>query len=153
MAIVFFRSVALYVHGNEDYHNILRKALCSHITANQEMYTSLLFYNSMTHHLKQMVKPCTWATQVELQAAANFYGTDLYVLTGKPNKTDYHWICYATSTNPSFKENLCKNTFTHMQLAHSSSVHFDFIINLKTKEVPKKRPVLERREYQHNEVL
>jgi len=40
-----------------------------------------------------------------------------------------------------------------MQLAHSSSVHFDVIIDLKTKEVPKKQPVLEGREYQHNEVL
>ena len=131
----FFRSVAVYVHGDED---IVRKALCSHITANQEMYTSLLFHNFMTHHLKQMVKPCMWATQVELQAAANFYGTDLYVLMEKPNKTDYHWICYAASTNPSFKENSCKNTFSHIQLAHCSFVHFDVIIDLKTKEVPKK---------------
>ena len=90
----FFRSVAVYVHGDEDYHNIVRKALC--------------FHNSMTHHLKQMVKPCTRETQVELQAAANFYGTNLYVLTEKPNKTDYNWICYAASTNPSNKENLCK---------------------------------------------
>jgi len=75
--------------------------------------------------------------EVELQAAANFYGTDLYVLMEKPNKTDYHWICYAASSNPSSKENSCKNTFTHIQLAHSSSVHFDVIIDLKTK-VPKK---------------
>ena len=33
----FFRSVAVYVHGDEDYHNIVQKALCSHITANQEI--------------------------------------------------------------------------------------------------------------------
>ena len=74
-----------------------------------KVYSTLLFNNSMACHLKHIAKPSTWATQVELQAAGNFYGTDLYVLTEKPSKTDYHGICYAASTNLSFKE---KN-FTH----------------------------------------
>ena len=61
-----------------------------------------------------MAKPGTWATQVELQAAANYYCTDLYVLTEKPNKTEYHWIRYkASTTNPNDKENYCERTFTH----------------------------------------
>lgn len=149
----FFRSVAVYVHGDEEYHSIVRKALCSHITANQDTYRSLLFHNSMTSHLKQMAKPCTWATQVELQAAANFYGTDLYVLTENPSKSGYHWICYTACRNAKFKENYCEKFFDHMQLAHSSSVHFDVIIDVKTKEVSMVRPVLEGRECQHIEVL
>ena len=42
-----------------------------------------------------MAKPGTWATQVELQAAAaDYYCTDLYVLTEKPKKTECHWICF-----------------------------------------------------------
>ena len=105
----FFRSVAVYVHGDEDYHMNVRKKLCSHITANQDVYSTFLFNNSMARHLKHMAKPGTWATQVELQAATDFYGTDLYVLTEKPSKTDYHWICYTASTNPSFKENYSEN--------------------------------------------
>jgi len=84
---------------------------------------------------ENMVKSSTWTTQVELQAAANFYGTDLYVLTEKPSKTNYHWICYAASTNPRFKENYSEKNYS-MQLAHCSSVHFDVIIDLKRKEVP-----------------
>ena len=69
---------------------------------NQTKYSSLLFHNNIASHLKQMTKPGTWATQVEVQAAADYYCTDLYVLTEKPNKTGYHWIyCYKPSiTNP-----------------------------------------------------
>ena len=39
-----------------------------------------------------MAKPGIWATEVELQAAADYYCTDLYVLTEKPKKTECHWI-------------------------------------------------------------
>ena len=45
-----------------------------------------------------MAKPGTWAIQVELQAAADYYYTDLYVLTEKPKKTECHWIRYKAST-------------------------------------------------------
>ena len=62
----FFRSVAVYVHGGEDYHLVVRKELCAHINANQVGYSSLLFHNSITRHLKQMVKPGTWLNHKRL---------------------------------------------------------------------------------------
>ena len=150
----FFRSIAVYLHGDEEYHMSVRKELCAHMTMNQTNYSSLLFHNSIASHLKQMAKPGTWATQVELQAAANYYCTDLYVLTEKPNKTEYHWIHYkASTTSPNDKENYCKRTFSHIQLAHSSSVHFDAVVDIRTKKVPKAPPLLEGKMYEHNEVL
>ena len=63
--------MAVYLHGDEDHHINIWKELCAYITANQSDYSSLLFNNSIAHHLKQMAKPGTWATQVELQAAAD----------------------------------------------------------------------------------
>jgi len=69
----FFRSVVVYVYGDKDYHMSVRQELCSHITGNQDVYSTLLFNNSISRHLKQMAKCGTWATQVELQAADNFY--------------------------------------------------------------------------------
>ena len=76
----------MYVHGDEEYHMNVRKELCAHITTNQTNYSSLLFHNNIASHLKQMVKPGKWATQVELQAAADYYCIDLYVLTERPTK-------------------------------------------------------------------
>ena len=144
----------MYVHKDEEYHMNVRKELCTHITANQTKYSSLLFHNNIASHLKQMAKPGTWETQVELQAAADYYCTDLYVLTEKPNKTGYHWICYkASTTNPNDKENYYDRTFTHVQLAHSSSVHFDVVLDTRTKQVPKVPPLLEGKMYEHAEVL
>ena len=84
----------MYLHGDEDYHMNVQKELCTYITANQADYSSLLFKDFIAHHLKQMAKPGTWGTQVELQAATDYYCTNLYVLTEKPTKTDYHWIHY-----------------------------------------------------------
>ena len=142
----------MYIHKDEEYHINVRKELCNYITANQAKYSSLLFHNKIASHLKQMTKPGTWATQVELQAAADYYCTDLYVLTEKPNKTGYHWIRYKPSTtNPNDKE-YCR-TFTHVQLAHSSSVHFDVVLDIKTKQVPSIPPLLEGKMYEHNKVL
>ena len=40
------------------------------------------------------------------------------------------------------KENYYKRTFTHKHLAHSSSIHFDAVVDIKTKEVPKAPPLL-----------
>ena len=68
------------------------------------------------------------------QAAANFYRTELYVLTEKPSKTEYYWICYTASANPSFKENYSEISFNHMQLAHTSFVYFDVVIDSKSKD-------------------
>jgi len=74
-------------------------------------------------------------------------------LTEKPSKTEYHWICYTASANPSFKENYSEISFSLMQLAHTSSIHFDVVIDSKSKEMPRIRPVLEGKLYKHAEVL
>ena len=62
----------MYVHKDEEYHMNVRKELYTHITANQTKYSRLLFHNNNASHLKQMTKPGTRATQVELQAAADY---------------------------------------------------------------------------------
>ena len=36
--------------------------------------------------LIKMARPCVWATQVELQAAADCYARDIYTLTKTPDK-------------------------------------------------------------------
>ena len=76
---------------------------------NQTNYSSLLFHNSIASHLKQITEPGTWATQVELKAAANYYCTDLYVLTEKCNKIEYPGL--ATKLLP---QTQMTRTFSHM---------------------------------------
>ena len=68
----FFRSIAVYGYKDEEYHMNVRKELCTHISTNQIQYSSLLLHNDIGSHLKKMAKPGTWATQVELQAAADY---------------------------------------------------------------------------------
>ena len=72
--------------------------MVAHITSDKRNYSKFLFRGSIDEHVIQMAKPCVWATQVELQAAADCYYRDIFTLTKTPQKNGYHWILYKHKT-------------------------------------------------------
>lgn len=85
-----------------------------------------------------MVKPHVWATQVEIQAAADYYNRDIYVLTETSKKDDYHWLLY--------KSKSLGETNGLIQLAHLASIHFDPVIEVQTQGLPQSPPLLKCQE-------
>lgn len=108
------------------------KEFFTHITVNQAISTAV--YCSIIILLATWNR---WPSQVHGQLKLNYSSCWLllYVLMEKPNKTGYHWICYkASATNPNDKVNHYNRTFTHVMLAHSPSVHFDVVLDTRTKQ-------------------
>jgi len=134
----FFRSVAVYVHGDEDYHMNVRKKLCTHITVNKDVYSTLLFNNSMACHLKNMAHG---QLRLNYRLLPIFMGLIYMFWQKSPAKQIITGYVMQRLLTQVLKKTILKK-FTHMQLAHCSSVHFDVIIDLKSKEVPTVRPVL-----------
>lgn len=129
----FFRSLSFCFYQTEDHHSGVRQSVVTHIKYNQNNYAPLLFRGSMDEHIQQMAKPCVWATQVELQAAANCYSKEIFVLTETPQKDSYHWMSYKPRIG---------SKQGHIQLAHFSSVHFDPVIDVVTQKLPQSPPQL-----------
>ena len=72
----FFRSLSFCFYGTDDHHLAVRKTLVAHIVSNKGITLNFFSMSPLTSmQLIQMARPCVWATQVELQAAADCYAT------------------------------------------------------------------------------
>ena len=142
----FFRSLSFCFYGTDDHHLAVRKTLVAHIVSNKRNYSKFLFHGSIDEHVIQMARPCVWATQVELQAAADCYARNIYTLTETPDKNGYHWMLYKPQNDRQQKAG-------HIELAHFSSVHFDPIVDVLTRNLPQTPPQLQGGTIYHQEVL
>ena len=82
-----------------------------------------------------MKKPFVWGTQLELQAAADYYEMCIYLLTKRQQQERYHWHRYTPRNSAVPTDNL-----PHIELAHPGSVHFDPILDAATLQIPKSVP-------------
>ena len=121
-------------------HLGVRQSVVTHIKYNQSNYAPLVFRGSMDEHVQRMAKPCVWATQVELQAAADCYSKEIFVLTENHKGTIING--YPTSLE------LAQNKATHF-----SSVHFDPVIDVVTHKLPQNPPQLDGRTIYIEDVL
>ena len=95
--------------------------------------------SSKTTILESMKKPFVWGTQLELQAASDYYKMCIYLLTKREQEERYHWHRYTPRTSAVAADNL-----RHIELAHPRSVHFDPILDAATLQSPKRRVRHER---------
>ena len=137
----FFRSLSFCLYGTDDHHLAVRKTVVAHIDSKKKQ---LVFHGTIDEHATQMAKPCVWATQVE-QAAADCYTRDIFILTETPERNDYHWIFYKPRSDSTQKAG-------HIELVHFSSVHFDPIIDVLTRNLPQRPAHLQGRTIYHQEV-
>ena len=124
----FFRSLSFFLFNTQQEHLRVRKEIVEFITANTKLFDILVISAdnnyTLTTHLENVRKPMVWASQVEIQAAADLYGVPIYLFTPKPSGLGYHWYCYnkRTLSVPLFK-------YSHIELAHKSGIHFDCIVD------------------------
>ncbi|XP_026187397.1 uncharacterized protein LOC113145179 [Mastacembelus armatus] len=93
----FFRAISQAVSGTQKNHRKIRLAIVKELEKNAPQYQSLLRegYSSMSEYINKsnMRRVNTWATEIEIQATANYLGVDLFTfLNGR-------WIKYSCCNN------------------------------------------------------
>lgn len=96
------------------------------ISSNKEVFKKFVTFLSLEEHLKKMLMCNTWATQVEINAAASFLQIPLYICTQRTMSLLYYWELY--------KPLHCKPlgvtqkfSVYHVELAHVERCHYEVI--------------------------
>ena len=129
----FFRALSYFLYGTQDHHLKVRNDIVQFISNHRTHFSALVINpqgeETIEHHIQNMKKPTFWASQVEIQAAADLYGVPLYIYTQTPDKTTYYWLHYTQRMQcPSFIKH------RHLELAHPASRHFDCIVDTTTSQ-------------------
>lgn len=78
----FFRAVSEALCGTEEYHEPIRNAVMQQLLSKQHTYRSILrmCYRSVSEYITKSKMTClgSWATEVEIQAAADMLGVSIY---------------------------------------------------------------------------
>nr|XP_054593309.1 uncharacterized protein LOC107395497 [Nothobranchius furzeri] len=119
----FFRALAFVITGNEELHRSIRRAVVNQILQNSDLYSSYIRqeFESVQQYVTQtgIRKVGSWATEIEIQAAADFFHTHIYTYTqGK-------WLQYGSSST-------LDNT-KGIYLKHCNECHYEPIACVKAK--------------------
>ncbi|XP_070411903.1 uncharacterized protein [Nothobranchius furzeri] len=119
----FFRALAFVITGNEELHRCIRSAVVNQILQNSDLYSSYIRqeFESVQQYVTQtgIKKVGSWATEIEIQAAADFFHTHIYTYTqGK-------WLQYGSSST-------LDNT-KGIYLKHCNECHYEPIACVKDK--------------------
>ena len=139
-----FRALSLIVYGSEMYHLKFRELLVNFVRSNADKFR--VYSNcgtTLEDHLLHMQYSRTWATQVELYAAASLFERELYVYT-LTVRVDEQYIWTKVSPLPSnvvlaFPPNdepwpKRLDDIDNMELCHTSGIHFDVLVNFEGKQ-------------------
>ncbi|XP_018943400.2 uncharacterized protein LOC109071404, partial [Cyprinus carpio] len=123
----FFRAIAYAISGSEEEHRKVRRAVVTHILHNEEKYVQYLRqgYSSVPEYIatSRMKYVGTWATEMEIQAASDLIGVDIF--TYSQDK----WIKYKSS-NVSSNRQSCQDKGIYLQ--HVNSCHYEVVVCVKT---------------------
>lgn len=126
----FFRALSLFLYNTQEQHHKVRMDIAKFEAENEHQFAALLIdptgRQTIGQHIESINKPRVWASQIELQAAAEFYRIPLYLYSPTPDKRGYHWLCYQPRTSSPTV------TRSHIELAHPASIHFDLIVDAAT---------------------
>ena len=97
----FFRALSTVLYGHQEKHQELRNHLVHFISSHKEMFRKFMFSElPLEGHLKRLANHGTWATHLEINAAACFLQIPIYVCTQRTETLIYYWELY----NPLFTE-------------------------------------------------
>ncbi|XP_055088447.1 uncharacterized protein LOC129457419, partial [Periophthalmus magnuspinnatus] len=117
----FFRAVSQAISGTQKYHRKIRLAIVKQLEKNPSKYNTLLRdgHSSVDQYISvsNMRKVGTWATEVEIQAAADYLGVDVFTFYSG------HWLKYGCTTKP-----LSNNG---IYLENINSCHYENVICVK----------------------
>ncbi len=98
----FFRAISQAVSGTQKFHRKIRLAVVQHLEENGEKYRNILRreYSSISEYINKskMRYINSWATEVEIQATADYLGIDVFTFY------DGRWLKYSCNCK------LCQNT-------------------------------------------
>lgn len=91
-----FRAISQAVSGSQNHHLKIRSALCKELQRNADKNNKILHsqYSSVSDYLvkSKINSGKTWATDVEIQVAANWLGVSVYTFV------DDRWLKYPSSS-------------------------------------------------------
>ena len=94
----FFRAVSEAVSGADEYHETLRRLVVKQLQSNDAAYVNILRrgYTSVSEYISSsaMSSLGTWATEVEIQAAADCLGVSIYTYLNN------RWLKYSCRSVP-----------------------------------------------------
>ncbi len=94
----FFRAVSQAVCGTQNYHPKIRNAVVKQLENNATGYSSILRseYSSMSQYISKskMKSAGSWATEMEIQAAADSLGVSIYTYCND------RWLEYSCKSSP-----------------------------------------------------
>ena len=76
----FFKAASIILSGSEDNHLRIHHCLVCFIAANARIFSPLVMqYSNLDAHIKTMMQPCAWATQLEVVALATSFQVPVYI--------------------------------------------------------------------------
>ncbi|XP_048256969.1 uncharacterized protein LOC125382713 [Haliotis rufescens] len=122
----FFRSLSYAISGKENNHRKIRLAIVTHLKEHAQSFHHFLRpgYESVEQYISQsrMWYVGTWATELEILAAANLLGTDICTYS------DNRWLRYSSRQLNSDTV----NTGTGIYLNHVGGSHYEVVVCVNT---------------------
>ncbi|XP_062618494.1 uncharacterized protein LOC134280069 [Saccostrea cucullata] len=124
----FFRAVSYSLTNSEDFHDIMRIAVCEHMMGNKELFKPFLKdgIQSVESHMSstQMSQEGTWATEVEIFATAHLLNIDLYTYSGGC------WLRFSVA-----EVDPCRQSRTGaIYLNHDQQNHYNVVLSVNGEE-------------------
>ena len=145
----FYRALSYQLFGTQEEYDIVHS-----VVYRTEMYNKLIFANylipghdetTIDDHLKKISVLGSWATQVEVVAAASAFEIPVYFYSKKPGSEDFVWnvVRPFNSTKktlklpvfPDISETISLQMPTHFELFYYDSLHYNAIVSEDTGKV------------------
>nr|XP_021334689.1 uncharacterized protein LOC110440049 [Danio rerio]XP_021334690.1 uncharacterized protein LOC110440049 [Danio rerio] len=124
----FFRALTYAMTGNEVEHRKCRLSVVNYILQNEQKYNKFLRHghSSVPEYIakSKMRFLGTWATELEIQAACDLIGADIFTYTREK------WLKFSSSAVLSNRRANLKNG---IYLKHVNNCHYEVVICVKTK--------------------
>lgn len=124
----FFRAMSKHIYGTEDCHYQIRQAIVDIVEKFPSEFEQFLDNGAMTPHISNMRNNGTWASTLEIYAAATILQRDIYVFTPNHDDEEYQWLLFAPRFFDCEQENYHR---CHITICHTNGNHYDRIAPLE----------------------
>ena len=155
-----FRALAFHILGDEKSHFALRSLLVRFENLNGSTFSPRLISGvngvnlpTFEKHIDHMLKPKSYGTHVELQAAATYYQVPIYIWTRNRQGEGYHWevikpLCACSEVcAPLVAENCLTFPLQHYKNSHFEifhhDCHYDAIVSSSTGTLSESEPMMQ----------
>ena len=131
----FFRAISFSLSNSEDFHDVIRSAVCDHLRDNKELFQPFLRngVQSIDSHLSStcMLRDGEWATEVEVFAMAHLLEVDIFTYSRG------NWLRFSAD---SVEPNVHKETGS-IYLDHYRENHYNVVLTVSDveRELPREQ--------------